>query len=440
MKRMAGGEDPVAEIQRRIQILLLDAMDQGWTGPPYDPAKLAEIMGIKVAPNQDIPDAQIIPLDANRSRIEFNPNRPRSRIRFSLAHEIAHTMFPDHAEAVRNRACRAHGDDWQVEMLCNLAAAQILMPVDDRSSLQKIKMSMENAARAKNRYGASFEAVLLRMVGLAKEPVVLFAAARGDGPGSPYKIEYAVHSPASDLVLPAGSKIASPGPLAECTAVGHTTAPKEMELPRVGRARVECVGVSPYRGRAYPRVLCIARAASGGRVEPKRIAYVIGDVTEPRGGGRRIISHLVNDRSLSWGSGLGGDISSKWPGVRASFSAWAKSGNRVLGRSHHFRASEDLGIFSMVAQSGYGQSAKPRIRYGPLAACLEELGDASAEGRAAVHMPRIGSGFAQGDWRVIEGLVYKHLVRRGIDVTVYDLPGAKALRANYRLTDYAEGG
>ena len=26
--------------------------------------------------------------------IEFNPTRPRGRLRFSLAHEIAHTLFP----------------------------------------------------------------------------------------------------------------------------------------------------------------------------------------------------------------------------------------------------------------------------------------------------------------------------------------------------------
>lgn len=439
VKRMAGGGDPVKEIQRKIHKQILDAMDEGWTGPPYDPTKLAEIMGIKVIPNQDIPDAQLVPRGGSRLEIEFNPNQPRSRIRFSLAHEIAHTMFPDHAEAVRHRSRGACGDDWQVEMLCNLAAAQVLMPADSKSSLRAIRMSMENAVRAKNMYEASFEAVLLRMVGLTKEPAVLFAAARRDGPDSTYRIEYAVNSPASAMDLPAGSKISQPGPLAECTAVGHTAGPQDMDLPGIGRARVECVGVPPYCGSSYPRVLCIARSGSRWRVEPKSVAYLTGDVTEPRKGGFRIISHLVNDRSVRWTSGLGGAISGKWPGVQASFRAWAES-RRALGRSHYFPASQDLGIFSMVAQSGYGPSARPRIRYGSLAACLEELGEKSAEKGATVHMPRIGAGFAQGDWRIIEGLVDKHLVKRGLDVTVYDLPGAEVPRANHRLTDYTEGG
>ena len=438
--RMAGGKDPVAEIQRRIQERILDAVDEGWTGPPYDPARLAEIMDMSVVPNQDIPDARLVPRQKSPSRIEFNPNRPHGRIRFSIAHEIAHTMFPDHAEAVRNRSYRVHGDEWQVEMLCNLAAAQILMPVDDKSSLQKIRVSMENVIRAKSLYDASFETVLLRMVGLTPDPVALFAAARDDQPGSPYVIEYAVSSPASNLDLPAGSKIVPPGPLAECTAVGHTTARREMKLPGIGRASVECVGVSPRRGHSYPRVLCVARTGAQGRAESRSAAYLVGDVTEPRKDGHRIIAHLVNDRSFRWKSGLGGVISDKWPGIRASFRAWAGSGNRALGRSHCYRACADLWIFSMVAQSGYGPSARPRIRYGPLASCLEELGSKAGEENATVHMPRIGSGFAQGDWRIIEGLIDRHLVRRKVDVTVYDLPGTAAPRANYRLTDYVEGG
>ena len=107
VKRMAGGKDPVAEIQRRIQERILGAVDEGRARPPYDPARLAETMGISVVPNQDVPDARLVPRHGCPSRIEFNPNRPRGRIRFSIAREIAHTMFPDHAEAARNRSRRA---------------------------------------------------------------------------------------------------------------------------------------------------------------------------------------------------------------------------------------------------------------------------------------------------------------------------------------------
>ena len=66
-------------------------------------------------------------------RIEYNPNRPRERRRYSVAHEIAHTLFPDCAKRVRHRGShhgkRPGSDDWQLEALCNIAAAEILMPV-----------------------------------------------------------------------------------------------------------------------------------------------------------------------------------------------------------------------------------------------------------------------------------------------------------------------
>jgi hypothetical protein len=42
--------------------------------------------------------------------------------------------------------------------------------------------------------------------------------------------------------------------------------------------------------------------------------------------------------------------------------------------------------------------------------------------RASVHMPRIGSGQAGGNWDIIEELVDHHLCAQGIRVTVYDLP------------------
>lgn len=93
---VVGGKDPVAEIQRRIQEQILGAVDEGWAGPPYDPARLAEIMGISVVPNHDIPDSWLVPRHGCPSRI-----------RFSIAREIAHMMFPDHAEAVRSRSRRA---------------------------------------------------------------------------------------------------------------------------------------------------------------------------------------------------------------------------------------------------------------------------------------------------------------------------------------------
>ena len=41
--------------------------------------------------------------------------------------------------------------------------------------------------------------------------------------------------------------------------------------------------------------------------------------------------------------------------------------------------------------------------------------------RASIHMPRIGTGLAQGDWSLIEPIIQDTL--EGLNVFVYDFPG-----------------
>ena len=87
--------------------------------PPYDPFALAEHLKIPVVARQDIPEARTVP-SKQGFLIEFNPNRPRNRVKYSICHEIAHTCFPDCAERVRNRLTheKMKGEDWQLETLC----------------------------------------------------------------------------------------------------------------------------------------------------------------------------------------------------------------------------------------------------------------------------------------------------------------------------------
>ena len=92
---IAHDHDPVIVVLDRAKSLVLRAMEQGWGGPPFDPIALADILGIPVRPRADVPDARLVPSAAGKVTLEFNPNRPRGRMRFSLAHELAHTLFPD---------------------------------------------------------------------------------------------------------------------------------------------------------------------------------------------------------------------------------------------------------------------------------------------------------------------------------------------------------
>ena len=119
--KFAGNADPIGVIEAKVRELVLRARDAGWSGPPYNPMAIADLLRIPVEANGEIADARTVPAGAG-VKIEFNPTRPRERVRFSVAHEIAHTLFPDVAEQTRHRGgTAASPDEWQLEMLCNLA-------------------------------------------------------------------------------------------------------------------------------------------------------------------------------------------------------------------------------------------------------------------------------------------------------------------------------
>src|SRR4051794_23444924 len=90
----AGIDDPYSWVEERARDLALQAMEEGWSGPPFDAFELADALGIEVVARQDLEDARIVAVDG-RKRIEFNPQRRPARVRFSIAHEIAHTLFED---------------------------------------------------------------------------------------------------------------------------------------------------------------------------------------------------------------------------------------------------------------------------------------------------------------------------------------------------------
>jgi hypothetical protein len=130
----------------------------------------------------------------------------------------------------------------------------------------------------------------------------------------------------------------------------------------------------------------------------------------------------VNDGAARWGAGFARVVGKKWPNAQQDFRAWAEERNLRIGKVRLFELSSDLAIVHMVAQHGYGPSPKPRIRYGALLECLQQLAEFAKARNAAVHMPRVGSGQAGGNWEIISELIEDRLCKEGIPVTVYDLP------------------
>jgi len=430
----AEGRDPVEVITERARALAMDAMDRGWSGPPFDPLALADLLRIDVIAREDVRDARTVPSEQDAPRIEYNPTRPRGRVRYSLAHEIAHTLFPDWAEQVRNRSERYElkGDDWQLEALCNIAAAEFVMPIGSFTKLAATELGIDGLLGEQKKYDVSMEALLIRAVHIRGEPCAMFCASPIDkGPNARrYRIDYFIGSRGwksgqafRGLLLP------EPTVVAKCSAIGFTA--KGTESWSGGQQRVEAVGIPPYPGSPTPRVVGLVLPVSeGADVPPNAIEFVFGDATRPQGEGPRMIVQVVTDEALIWGGGgFAAAVRRTWPHAQNEFREWAtERGEKLsLGRVHFSSARDDVQVASIVAQHGYGPSARPRIRYAALKQGLSEVALVAKDAAATVHMPRVGTGMAGGSWDVVEELVWGTLVQAGLHITVYDLPGRRSL-------------
>jgi O-acetyl-ADP-ribose deacetylase (regulator of RNase III) len=428
--KLAPGEDPIVVVSRQARSIVLGAVEDGLQGPPFDPLQFARYLKIPVVAREDVHEARTVLASGPRKlRIEFNPNRPQGRMRFSIAHELGHTLFPDCAEAVRHRSPHTivEGDEWQVELLCNIAAAEFLMPIGTGINLAQELVTIENLLRLRNMYDVSVEALCRRVVKLTSEPCAFFAAARVEASdrGPVHRIDYTIPSRSWNLPTKSGTQIQASKILSECTAVGFTAKGKEKWGLRASDFQIEAVGIPPYPGHRYPRVVGVL-FPTGGQVKRRtsQVAYLRGDATEPRGQDAQILAQIVNDKTPSWGGGFALVVRRKWPMVQESFRQWVAQDpkNLFLGKVHECHVSDTLRVFSMVAQHGYGPSTKPSIRYSSLRECLVQLGEMAASRGLSVAMPRIGTGQAGGNWAIVSELIDEVLCSRGVPVTVYLLP------------------
>lgn len=193
----AGERDPVDAVVERARVVALEAMENGWSGPPFNPFELAERLGVQVVAHEDLRDARLTTAESGRPLLEYNPSRPRGRLRFSIAHELAHTFFPDFAASARHRSGPSpEADSWQLELLCDVAAAELLMPLGSFPELEDAPLEIEQLMELRRSFDVSLEALLLRVAKLTAKPMAVFTASRrdGDDAGSNFRIDYVMPS------------------------------------------------------------------------------------------------------------------------------------------------------------------------------------------------------------------------------------------------------
>jgi O-acetyl-ADP-ribose deacetylase (regulator of RNase III) len=150
-----------------------------------------------------------------------------------------------------------------------------------------------------------------------------------------------------------------------------------------------------------------------------QITYLTGDATRPTRT-PAIIAHICNNRG-GWGAGFSGALSRRWNGAEQVYRQSFRFGNPRLGSSQTVWVTKSILVVNMIAQNGYSKPGKPAIDYPALAVCLSDLAAVAKPYNMPVHMPRIGTGLAGGDWTVIEPLIVAELCEKGVEVYVYDL-------------------
>lgn len=169
-----GCNDPYDAIRRRARALVAEALEIGWEGPPFDMSELASLRRLQVSTSTafgDDQDACVMP-----GRILVNARKPPVRQRYSVAHEVGHTLFPDYEKELQRvgRLWRREGDDSELERLCQTAGAEFLMPLDTFvARVNSYGIGIEAVLRLAREFMTSIEAAARRRVETSATPMAL---------------------------------------------------------------------------------------------------------------------------------------------------------------------------------------------------------------------------------------------------------------------------
>lgn len=416
--------DPSEIIRVLARRLVLESLTSGWNGPPFDLFKLCQTLNINVLPSDLVIDARISIDSKGKYLIEYNPYQNQSRINFSLAHEIGHSLFDDCGETIRYRKKSLETDSWELEFLCNIAAAEILLPYSVfYKDANNVQLSVDNLISLADKYKASLESVFIRLCEVSDKPcLALLTSFNGK---DQLEVQYALSSKSCKLRKPKSRSII---PLAskayDCIKAGWTSHQIE-SWPIYGeeKFRVFSVGLPPIRKHTSPRVGILIVPDQWDAIPISNIYTVKGDATEPRGEGNKIIVQIVNTNA-GLGMGFGKAMSTKYPESKEAVDNWKKNKKSFrLGDSQLLKLADDIWVCQILAQDGlHPKNGQIPLKYESLYKGISMLLEHAKALDATVHMPMIGTGQAMGDWDIIQSIISQELIQNNIDVSVYVLP------------------
>lgn len=135
--------------------------EYGRNKPPFLAEEMAPLCNVKTIEKVNMDgDGLLLPVDGGFI-IQLNKNHPHVRQNFSCAHEIAHTFFYDLDESPPIKVDGIRRED--EEYLCNVAAAEMLMPENYLRERVGKKPSMESLLTLTKKFHVSVQAMARRI-------------------------------------------------------------------------------------------------------------------------------------------------------------------------------------------------------------------------------------------------------------------------------------
>lgn len=172
-----GEDDPFDAVRKKAREVVATFHTFFGDAPPFNVTGIASMRGLHWS--DDDPrfslDSEIAPEADGRVVLRVNRDRPATRQRFSICHEVGHTLFPEYELAVRCRkgSERTFADpDDLLETLCDVAASELMFPLPwFEASINSIKLSAQNISDLASKYIGSPEATVRRLVELHADPL-----------------------------------------------------------------------------------------------------------------------------------------------------------------------------------------------------------------------------------------------------------------------------
>ena len=175
--RETGEDDPFSAVRLKARTVLREYHQVFGGMPPFNIHALASMRGLRHV--EETPrfsqDSEIAPEADGCVVLRVNPSRPPTRQRFSIAHEVGHTLFPEYQLRLRSRKGETHPEadpNDLLETLCDVAAAEFIFPEPwfaDRA--RSLTLDAASVATLACEYQASRDATVRRFVEVRTEPL-----------------------------------------------------------------------------------------------------------------------------------------------------------------------------------------------------------------------------------------------------------------------------